>query len=472
MVEKDNELKTYFNILWRNKLMIVGLFVVAVLTAGFVVFRLTPIYETSATIMIKEKDTMSNLFDSSTQMLSSMFGKNKVVTYSKMIKTRTLLSDVITKLDLRDNDGKPLKASDLDQKITVVEVQNTDLIEIAVEHKDPVTAQNIVNALVEEFQNYTKEINQAELSNARQFIEVQLNETQDTLKTAEDELTAYKKATNTILPNEEAKEAINSLTDIEKLATQAKIDLGTAEASLNGIKQGLQLEDQEVISATVESDNPLINQYKGKLADLETQLVGLRAKYTDQHPDIVQVNEQIQKVKDNLKKEVEKSISSTTTTINPIYQSLYQRMVTLETEIIGHRARMEAYSGIIATYEERLKGLPEKELELIRRQRVATISNEIYSMLMTRHKEIQISEAMQISNVIIIDKAVVPEEPVKPNKKMVVIVAGFLALFIGMALAFILEYLDTTVKGAAEVEALLGVPVLGSIPDMRKIKKK
>lgn len=471
MLEKDNDLKLYIDTLWRHKWLIIGLFVVAVLTAGFVVFRLTPIYQTSATIMIKEKDGMSNLFDS-TQVFNSMFGKDKVATYSKMIKTRTMLDKVIDKLDLRADDGKRLKVTDMAKLVNVTEITDTDLIEISVENKDPALAQKIANALVEEFQLYNQRINQAELSSARQFIEIQLREVQDTLKDAEEKLLEYKKETNTIMPDEEAKEAISSLTDIEKMSAEAKVQLGTSEASLNGIKEALELQDRNVISSTIESTNPLIKQYKAKLSDLETQLVGFKAKYTDENPEIVQLNEQIQKVKDDLKKEVEKEVSSVTKSVNPIYQNLDQSMVNLETDIIGNRAKIEAYNSIIAEYQGRLQNLPEKELELIRRQRVASISSDIYSMLMTRHEEIQISEAMQISNVVSIDEASVPEKPIKPNKKLALVGAGLAAILLGIGLAFMIEYLDTTVKSADDIEQMLGIPVLGNIPDIQRMRKR
>lgn len=472
MLEKDNELRQYLDIFWRYKWMIIGLFIVAVLTAGFVVFRLTPIYETSATIMIKEKDTMSNLFDSSTQMLSSLFGKNKVATYSRMIKTRNLMEKVIDKLDLRDDEGKPLPVLSLLNAISVNEIPDTDLIEISIEHKDPVLAQKIANTLVEEFSAYCQDINKAELSSARQFIEVQVNEVRSSLKDAEDKLLEYKKSTNTIAPSDEAKQAITTMTELEKLAAQAQVELKTSEASMNGLKEQLDQESQSVVSASVEADNPLINQMKGKLVDLETQLVGLKAKYTDQNPEIVTLSEQIQKVKDDLKKEVQKQVVSTTTSLNPIYQGLLQSLAVSQTEIISNRARVEAFDNLIVDYESSLKTLPQKELDLIRLERVATLNGEIYSMLMTKHEEIQISEAMQISNVVIIDPATAPLKPVKPNKKVVVAVAGILAAFLGIGLAFLLDYLDTTVKSTAEIEQLLGIPVLGNIPDVRKLKKR
>jgi len=70
----------------------------------------------------------------------------------------------------------------------------------------------------------------------------------------------------------------------------------------------------------------------------------------------------------------------------------------------------------------------------------------------------------KVDSVSIVDKAVTPEVPVKPNKKLNILIAFVVGLMASVGLVFILEYLDNTVKTSADIEKLLGIPVLGVIP--------
>jgi len=80
----------------------------------------------------------------------------------------------------------------------------------------------------------------------------------------------------------------------------------------------------------------------------------------------------------------------------------------------------------------------------------------------------------KVDSVGILDKAVIPTSPVKPNKKLNVMIAFVVGLMAAVGLVFLLEYLDNTVKTSSDIEQLLEIPVLGVIPnyDMGKKGKK
>lgn len=67
-------------------------------------------------------------------------------------------------------------------------------------------------------------------------------------------------------------------------------------------------------------------------------------------------------------------------------------------------------------------------------------------------------------NVQVIDKAVLPENPVKPNKKINIAISFFLGIMVSLGLAFLLEYMDNTIKTESDIERYLGIPVIGIIP--------
>ncbi|MCK4257785.1 MAG: hypothetical protein KAX49_02340 [Halanaerobiales bacterium] len=464
--EYEIDLREYISILWRKKWVIIGLFIIAVVGTYFFVNTMDPVYKTSATIMIQKNDGMQNLF--SGDMFS--LGNDQSGTYIKMLKTRRILDQVIQKMDLRDEEGEFISSSTLGSMIIVSSVSGADMIEISMEHTEPEKVKKIVNTLVEVFVEENTKISKTAMTSAIDFIEKQVVEFKKELENTEMDLLNYKQENNIILPTEEAKQTLEKLVEAESSKSLAEVELKSIDASIHAIQREMAAQEERVISNTVFSKNPLLKQYKGQLTELESQLVGLKSKYTVNHPDVLSLESQIASIIETLKKEVEQEVSSQTESINPIYQSLYQSFIELETNRLSSFAKLESLDRIIKENEIKLQDLPEKELELVRLERVAKVAGEIYMMLITRLEEVKISEAMLTSDVYMFDSAYLPVDPIKPNKKMLILMAGFLAIFVGIGLTFLMEYLDTTVKTAEEVERLLEVPVIGSIPNMEKIK--
>ena len=80
-------------------------------------------------------------------------------------------------------------------------------------------------------------------------------------------------------------------------------------------------------------------------------------------------------------------------------------------------------------------------------------------------------EIKKVDSVSIVDTAVVPNNPVKPNKMLNILIAYVVGLMAAFGLVFLLEYLDNTIKTSSDVESVLGIPVLGVIPNFEAGKQ-
>jgi capsular polysaccharide biosynthesis protein len=78
-------------------------------------------------------------------------------------------------------------------------------------------------------------------------------------------------------------------------------------------------------------------------------------------------------------------------------------------------------------------------------------------------------ELIANANVKVIESVTLPEAPISPNKKMNIAIAGLLGLMLGVGLALLLEFMDNTFKDKGQAENVLGLPVLGSIPNAEKM---
>ena len=140
----------------------------------------------------------------------------------------------------------------------------------------------------------------------------------------------------------------------------------------------------------------------------------------------------------------------------------------------GATAEAAAYDARIATLQaeieaasQRLAAVPEREMTLAALLREQTVLEQVFLLLRGRLEEVRIAEAMRTSNVAVIDPAVPPTRPVSPRPMLNMALALFLGLFAGVAGALLLEFFDTTVKTPEAIGPLLGLPVLGRIPEER-----
>ncbi len=81
-------------------------------------------------------------------------------------------------------------------------------------------------------------------------------------------------------------------------------------------------------------------------------------------------------------------------------------------------------------------------MEIARLERDRKTNEDVYTMLRARYEEMRISEAIQGSEIYVIDSAIVPDKPIKPRKLLNTAIAGILGLFVGVGLAFVLEHTD------------------------------
>lgn len=120
-----------------------------------------------------------------------------------------------------------------------------------------------------------------------------------------------------------------------------------------------------------------------------------------------------------------------------------------------------------------MKFLPEKVLELARLERRRMVDEQTFIMMTQKMEETKIQEAGQRNDVRIIDEAIEPYAPVKPKKKMNLMLGALIGLGLGIGLIFLVEYFDNTIKTHEDIERM-GLNILGTIPTIAtdKVEKK
>jgi len=505
MKEQQVTLSDYVRVLYRGRWIIVISFLVVVASTAYFTFTAQPVFEASALVLLKEEGRVQQqIFEVASFIKRETMINNQV----EILKSRTLAEDVIRLL--RDSPhadslwilgNGPVKKgfsikkwifsllikkgrngeSDVplfddlvknfrEGTIVVAPKRDTDMIELKVQAFSPSEASFIANTWMEAYRDLDISESRGEVSEVRKFLEEKLQDVQKELTGSEEALKDYKKNQNVTELNEETKQLIAQLAEFETMYQEAKTDLGANEKRLAYLKTQLD-ESQRAVLAT-SSSTPVIQELEKQIAQLmgdiamyEQQLKG-EGLYSKEHLSNLKSKEQrLKGIQEKIVEEKRKLINSGPTAMDPMAfsETLVTNILEIETENKSLKAKTEALGKIVLQYNRDLNALPEKSLRLAQLQREAEVNNNIFMMLREKYEENRIAEAGQIGSVRIVDRAKPPKYPIKPKKKLNLLLGIMVGLGLGVGLTFIKEYLDTSLKSIEDVERL-GFPVLGSIP--------
>jgi len=206
------------------------------------------------------------------------------------------------------------------------------------------------------------------------------------------------------------------------------------------------------------------------LTNLKNQLASLEARYTANHPDIIRLKETIAKLEAN--QEEEPSESAPRRRVSPetqrMLQTLNRQLINVGLEIKDLKTEIVKTQHQIKWYEKKVEDTPKREQELLALNRDYENLKELYNSLLNRKLEAGIAVSMEKKQkgeqFRVLDPAKLPERPIKPDIRKILLMAMALGLGLGGGLAYLNEMFDTSYKNPKELEKELGLPVLVSMP--------
>ncbi|MGB3340413.1 MAG: polysaccharide biosynthesis tyrosine autokinase [bacterium] len=361
------------------------------------------------------------------------------------------------------------RAEELQKQTSASQIKNTYLVLLKAKSHSPELAADIANTLANKYIGYSLETITKAATVSKDFIEEQIKGFGVELNKAEDSLRKYKEKTGIFLLDESAKEIISSLAEFEAEKEKAVVELHEVESAINNMEKGLAQDEatygayKMMASYPTISSSPIIINLKQRLKELEEQKHELQVA-DEKNLKLIEVENRIAKVAEDLKQATRNIVLAGPSIQDPIFQSIISKIISSETQAIALHSRIEALTDIIRRHNGRLNKLPEAEVKLAQLERQKLANEEIYTMLLGKLEESKMAEAMKISEARIIDAATIPDRPVEPKPKQNTILGFLLGLLIGVGGAFLLEYLDTSIKSSKEIEELTGLTVLATIP--------
>lgn len=478
----------------RMKIFWVVFILTVVATGIYLFFIAKPTYEATARVKVQGGGAPRLGLSVESILSGSLFSPTGLQDEIEILKSRTNIMSVIEKLDLvhklideKDletalNEGKTmddmkisLYSTIVDELLVISPVKDSNIIEVKFSCEDPKLASEVVNEIVQNYMNFSEAIAKRQITLRKQFIDEQLPAVELDLKKAEEALTKFKEETNMYDTGTQAKSLLSLMTTMSSKLEEAKIQVDMSEKTLEFYTaqlEGLEQDLKDVRDSL--TFDPIVLQLKSKLIDLQVEIAGLKETYTENNPTVLEKQRELQETKSQLETEVARIMSSKIRKAsNPVYQQVFQNLITGEAQRLVYETQVEAYQKLLDDLQKQLTKLPYLEQRLIGLQREYMAKQTVYQTLVQAQYEALISEAAVTSNSYLLDPAVPPLRPTKPNKKLSLAIGGVLGIFLAILAVFISEASDKRVKSESDAEFYLGKEnILSRIPVCKTVKQK
>ncbi|HEX8284157.1 MAG TPA: polysaccharide biosynthesis tyrosine autokinase [Pyrinomonadaceae bacterium] len=501
-------LREYFAVVLKRKWLILSLMVVVTSLVAIQMYRLPSVYEAYTQIQIEQKPRNVLSTGRGGDLVIRASDPNYWNTQLAKLKTQQLARQVILRLDLHNNpaflganrgtgiiaglrrvitgakpkDAAPQKDAGavpvldeadvsadqvtpalaqklepyedtLRENLMVDPVERTNLVNIRFTHTDPQIASNVVNTLATIFRENDILQETSGSQRAEDILANQIIELQGRIQSNEAKRINYRKQNDLPL----GEKAGQDLT-----AAQLQTYLGQMQAAEQKRKQAeadyrSALDTQNSASIwsipQVQTDKN-VQRLREKISDLEEKKKALLVTYTEEWPEVQKINRQLAQLNEEMKLAPAEIIAG----LKNRYESAQKEEAAAKGSYFGARGKANVQS-----IAETSLGDLNQSIETDRQN---------LNLYMQRANELKITAFDRAGgNVSTVEEARTPREPIGPPRMRNIVVAFLLSLGVGIGLAFLLDYLDDTLKSVEDVDRHLHLPTLALIPAPREARR-
>jgi polysaccharide biosynthesis transport protein len=495
---EPNQLRDYLFVVLKRKWLIISLCLVVTSLVAVQMFRQPSIYEAQTTIRIEQRS--SNVLQTKDFVLNAQPDANFWGTQIKLLQSNTLARQVALSLDLQHNPNffgsgaqggvftalrrmvsgekkpqsapakapgglqvvgqtqlqeEPLTAEELSAlepyEDAIVGSENvegivgTNLFNIKYRHTDPEMAQKVANALAEVFQANNIERSTQNSSKAGDLLAREIASLQEKIRHDTESLFNYAREKGlppTLTPSLDVQG--QRLQDVSKSLLAAEDKRKNAQAIYLNAKSS---SDTNSIPEIQKSER--ITGMQARLSELKEKKAALKVSYTDEWPEVKKTQAAIERLEAELAKASQEAIGMLKADYEAAlaHENSLRQMYNQQRGVTDQQTRDQIE---MAAYTQRLE---------TNKQYLAT--------LMQKQREVQIAQGDKGSEVRIENYSRVPRSPVGPARLRNVMIAFALSLVAGIGLAFLLDFLDDTVKSIDDIDRYIHLPALAMIPTSR-----
>jgi succinoglycan biosynthesis transport protein ExoP len=462
---REQSLRDYWHILQKRKWTVVVSIVVVFVVAGIISVRMTPIYDgvtiitifprASNPLNIKNSDnsqgngdqqldlyTQVKILESPTmaELVIHRLNLDALPEFAGKAQTQTSGGIAISESPTQDRARQEQLIRKFQANLKVLQVPNTSLINIKYSDPDPSLAAQIANAITATFIEQNVKSRYDSTMQAADWLSKQLADLQIKVESSQAKLVQYQREHGIVGADDKQNLTIDKLDELNKELTQAQADRIQKES----LYQVAVSSNPEGLSAVLQ--DPILTALRGQQTQLQAQYALLSTEFGPGYPKVLEIKNQLDQVDRSYKEQVQNSVNR----IQNDYQTALSRERMLQTALTEQTGLADQLS--------------ENAIEYKVLKQEADSNRQLYDGLLQKLKEASLAAGLDSSNVRIVDGARVPLHPARPNIAMNLEFAALIGLIGGVAIVFVLEALDTTVRTPDQAESVSGLPTLGVIP--------
>ena len=477
------DLVEYWRSITKRKWSILALvFLVALLTT-LIVYSLRPTYRSTATILIEQGKSKVVSIE---EVYNAMGGNREYYqTQVEILKSQELARKVVERLKLTthpDFDPRqseeaardfwlpmdlfksktPASEDEIQKRVIrrfmndlqVQPVRNSQLVQVSYASFDKDLAAKVPNTLADVYIESDLEARVSMTQKAGAWLTDRLGGLRKKLDESEKALQDYRDRERIIDAKGVALSGFSkALEEATSNLVSARSKRAEAESLYNQVQAARQGKGGGIESIPAVLKHPTVQRLKEQEADAERKLADASKRYGPEHPKMQQANGELTAAKESTKRQIDTVVAG----------------VFKEYEVA--RANELAIAGALGQSKSEIQGLNRKEFQLGVLEREAQANRQLYDMFMNRFKETNVAGDLQSTVARVVDPATIQSVPYAPKKVQIVSIAAAVALLIGVMLSLLLDRISNTINTAGEVEARLGLPMLGYLMKMDGGKK-
>jgi succinoglycan biosynthesis transport protein ExoP len=496
-------LRSLLTTVFKRRRLILCVFLISVLVTTLVTILMPPVYEAAASILVKKSSAEMPLIPTdSSQLIISQITETDLNSEIMILKSRDAIEETLRKLGAADDPPPPSPLDrlrrtvnralgipplsyfddlvlNLEKKIEVSPLRKSNVLQIKYKSTDPVWAMKVVQGLAERYVTRRTQLYQS--PKAEPFFEEEMQQAGARLQKAEAALEAYsKKAGVSVLGNggdgqslaAEKEAALSRLASFESQYGDAAVQVQQQTDRVSALEGQLKKEPERLPSVASGNQDPTTAELEKALVTLQLKRDALAQDFTPENRQVKDVDDQIKATQARLNAAEAKVASINRTQLNSVYQSLRGQLLVARADLDGAKGRYQSLAVEVANQRRQLMDLDKKGLTTDALRREVRAAEDAYMMLRKKHEEARITAAMdqqRIVNVSIAQPAERPLRPVAPKKSLNLLLGLLFGLAGGFAIAFVVESLDHSFTTGHDLEARLGIPLLGAIPDHKPL---
>jgi len=438
MASSEFDYSKYLTLLKKNKFVFTVTALAVMTMIAIASYLLPKKYEAKSTVFI-EKSVIGELVKG-LAITPSVEDKIKVLTYA--INSRTLITKVIDELDLNTKKTGDAYTESLIaslQKNTVIKIKDKEgLFIISFQDSNPKLARDYVNTLVRRYIEENMSSKREESYGATKFLTEQMDTFKDKLMKAEEAVSSFK----------------------QREGSSAAMDTTMLLKEMNDSQQ--RLDDNKIKQSQLETTLSTMSRAgsdSNKLTALHNRLEELQRQYTDSYPDIIKTKEEIAALEGQTRKGRKNGSSAGE---SPEYTRAASELRALRQAEANLRV-------VVSKNRSLLHSVPAAKTSLESLERELQTQKVLYEQFVARQGQSEVSKQMEVqdksTNFRIVDPAIMPIQPISPDRVKLILMGILAGLGAGFGLVFLKDQMNPAIKSVDTLKAM-GLNVLAIIPSI------